>query len=175
MLKSILIALLFVTTSPSFSEQIHIQVQVQVEEDDDLFFSHYINGYVSLVTKNYFFALDHFDKAFSCVHSEDSLENLFVQFGRIIAYDNLGLQERCQNAIETLSRLMDDESEENDDDLESEETEDLTLEEYQAWALWLHCLKNLSLQTPTPAVREFLLSLVKEMMQELNIHYENSF
>lgn len=173
MLKSILIALLFATTSFSFSEQINIQVEI--EDDDDLFFAHYINGYVNLATENYFFALDCFDKASLCVPSEDSLENFFVQFGRVIAYDNLGLQERCQNAIETLSRLMDDESEENDDDLESEETEDLTLEEYEAWALWLHCLKTLSLQTPTPNVKEFLLSLVKEMMQELSTHYEKSF
>jgi hypothetical protein len=137
------------------------------QEEDDLCLDYYVSGCINLAFGDYLSALDDFNNASFSNVQEDPIEDFFIHFGKIIAYDHLGLHEECQNTIQSLSRLM---NEEEDESCESDKTEDLTTEEYLIWELWLGCLRNLSEQAPTPHVRDYLFSLLDEMMEELKLH-----
>lgn len=82
-----------------------------------------------------------------------------IYFGKVIAYDNLGKQYECQQAIASLFLLI----EEEDGDMEPAPGEHLIQEYEQADNI----LKKLANLARSSQVRDLLLSLVDGMSEPL--------
>jgi hypothetical protein len=141
------------------SKEIHLK-------DEDLALIHFIYGIENLLSKNFILALEDFEKASLLLErlSTDSLElDFLIDFGKIIAFDNLGLKNLCQKTMNSLVIILYKNGEDENFSMRRDETLP-SLKEYEEAA---EVLKTLTLLAPSTNVREFLQSLIDELSSHL--------
>ena len=87
--------------------------------------------------------------------------NFLITFGKVVAYDNLGLEEECYAAMTSLFYIFNQEKQELEESLVAREP---TYDDYERAA---ELMRRLAIMAPSPNVRNFLLSFVYEMSEEL--------
>jgi hypothetical protein len=123
-------------------------------------------GNESLLSCNYSRALDEFDKASSLLKKleEPCLElDFLISFGKVIAYDNLGLKQECQNSLTSLFLILNEEEDIN----ENYELDNSTNQLPEEYAEADQIMKKLALLAYSPNIRGLLLSLLDEMFENL--------
>jgi len=126
------------------------------EDDTILLYTGY--GLGKVLAEDYWGALEAFDNVFSLLQGNDRPEIRFLaSFGRVVAYDNLGMQDHCERAMGVLFiSLFEAASLEEEGDLEM----DLEGKEF------LQLLTDIASLAPTQQVRNILLELVEDMGEE---------
>jgi hypothetical protein len=123
-------------------------------------------GNESLLLNQPSYALENYQEAREILHASDGFFpaiDFLISFGEAIAYDLLGCHEQCQQSLDELLVIYD----ENDD--EEEEEEDSESDEYTSFCCIevMKYLRTLAYKAPSPDVRKFLLSLINGMEEEL--------
>lgn len=151
--------LLLGTTASAFPKDFS-QISNVGERDDEQLAMIYVGyGNLYLLASEYSQALENFQKATDILENAKTFPSfpeseiyLLTMFGRLVAYDNLGLRSQCEQTVGKLFLLASSYIE--DDDAESERP--LSPEEKQAMGL----LRKIAGLAPSTDIREFLLSLI---------------
>lgn len=163
MMKWLLSAMLLVIGYPIFSDE--FQHPLQDWQNESLL--HYGYGNAHLVSNEPWQALEHFQKAASCLVKSDSSScpiGFLITFSQVIAYDCLGFHDQCKQAMGSLFLTINEYDEEEDRSPESNEPMRANNEESK---IAVEFLQHLATIAPSPAVRELLFSLTEDMAEEL--------
>ncbi len=164
MFKWILPALFFGAGISCFSEEKIENVYEASLHNESLALVYVGRGNENLIYHRDAFALEDFTKASTLLEELNprSIElDFLICFGKVIAYDNLGLRSECQNALASLFFIIEDEE---DDGTESDFLQDNLSQDYEEADMLLRQLANLA---HSPKVRDLLLSLVDKMSEEV--------
>lgn len=103
MLKYLILSVLLTMRAPSFSQENSTTHCSPMEKEDLITFYLYC-GNDHLSEKNFRAALENFEKATRINNQlEDSVAyGLFISFGKIVAFDNLGMRSKCQQELGAL-------------------------------------------------------------------------
>jgi hypothetical protein len=114
MLKSAFITLLLIVASPCFSGQVS-EFDHEIKSQSKSLALSYINrGNENLLSGKYFSAVNDFQNASSLISKLEDCKfdlDFLSHFGKVIAYDNLGLHEHCQSAMISLLLTVENRSE----------------------------------------------------------------
>lgn len=166
--KLILAVLLLGFSYSSFAEEIPQLDDKWNLHNDSLALVYIGRGNENLLEHHYSQALSDFQYAASLLNNEKihipELDFL-ICFGQIIAYDNLGLKDQCQNAMLSLFLIITQNDDETcNDDQSGVVDSNSDQEEYIEGAALMMKLINLA---PSPSVREFLFSLIEDISEDV--------
>lgn len=164
-MRLIMIAVLLAFVNNCFSVESASTAQNNESHQESLAVIYIGCGNGNLLYQDYSSALEDFQRASSVLDKCDchcpELDFL-IAFGRVIAYDNLGLEDKCYATMTSLLRIFNEEKN-ADDDFGSNGLEDESSEYYEEAGELLRKLAGLA----SSSVRNFLLSFVDEMSEEL--------
>lgn len=162
MLRSLFLALAFCVAAPCFADEMQDLVKkIETTGNGGIAITYGGSGCSHLLLNRYSLALEDFQHASEIAKGfRERMPGLemFINFGKIIACDALGMQKECEQAIGALVLLvnefdLDDDSDDDSDEMDSE-TEKFV-------KMWMHKLASLA---PTPNVRKLLTSFVDEAL-----------
>jgi len=166
MLRLVLAVMFLGIWLPCFSEEISQDAKDMNLQNERLALVYIGCGNENLLSHNYSSSLEDFQRASSLLDKQENsyLElDFLIFFGKAIAYDNLGSKDQCQSSMASLFFIL-TAGENEGDDIESNATKGRLPKEYEDADEFM---KKLAALAPSPNVRDFLLSIVDEMSEEL--------
>jgi hypothetical protein len=160
MLKLAITSIFLGATLFSFSTE-NTSFFSEIKSDaNDPFYQYIGFGSVNLFSGDYFAALENFNRAES--FREGPIELFWVSFGKAIAYDSLGMGDRCNQAIGSLFLTIYAFADEEDEESFEEEDDFTSQEATQAWEF----MRQLASLAPSPNVRNLLVQLINDMEED---------
>jgi tetratricopeptide (TPR) repeat protein len=159
MLRVLALAIFLGISFVSYAEEEAEDDELFAQDVNEMILAYVGNGNAQLLLKDYKIALKSFKKAsYLLDESNEDYEAIafLINFGKVIAYDNLGQKDLSEQALAALLVAMNDEDETDDNEDIDENTKEV-----------LDVMRTLASLAPSADIKEVLLFVVNEMEKDL--------